>query len=186
MNEPQAVWKLVSILLALAAGGCGTAVIGGVVEEDAGASSSTATTSSTTGGSGGSGVDCYTCACASLPTDPAPGCADVCDGLTTAGQPTPWAPSNYCNGWQATAACAACMASHCGVSDPAQCERKPTCRQCACKYVSGNMPPGCADTCDAEIGGQATPNFCNGGNAHSACDVCIADRCGETDLTQCD
>jgi hypothetical protein len=181
MNNPQSLWKLVSILLALAAGGCGTAVIGGIVEEDAGASSSTTTTSTTTGGSGSSGVDCYTCACTNLSTDPVPGCADVCDGMLVNGQ-----PFDYCNGSQVTAACAVCMASRCGVSNPAQCERKRTCRQCACSYTSGSTPMGCADTCDADLGSQPMPNFCNGGPPHSQCDLCIADRCGETDLSQCD
>lgn len=55
-----------------------------------------------------------------------------------------------------------------------------SCFSCACDYLSGDQPPGCADTCDNTISGAANPNFCNGANALPQCTACIMDRCGET------
>jgi hypothetical protein len=55
-----------------------------------------------------------------------------------------------------------------------------SCMDCACAYLSGDTPAGCADTCDNTISGAANPNFCNGANALSQCAQCIMDRCGES------
>ena len=54
-----------------------------------------------------------------------------------------------------------------------------SCMECACDYKSGDIPAGCADTCDNTIAGTPNPNFCNGANALSQCAQCIMDRCGE-------
>ena len=53
-----------------------------------------------------------------------------------------------------------------------------SCADCACTYKSGDVDPGCADTCDNTISGAANPNFCNGSAALSQCEACIVMRCG--------
>ena len=55
-----------------------------------------------------------------------------------------------------------------------------SCMDCACVFMSGDTPAGCADTCDNTISGAPNPNFCNGTAALSQCAQCILDRCGET------
>jgi hypothetical protein len=116
------------------------------------------------------------CACA-YPSGGSPaGCADTCDH-TISGVSHP----DYCNGAPAGKWCTACMADRCGITLPSE----PSCWECACSRTSGDTPMGCADTCDADIGAQATPNFCNGAAPHSQCDLCILDRCGVSDPSQC-
>jgi hypothetical protein len=66
----------------------------------------------------------------------------------------------------------------CGGADGAIWE--PSCMDCACAFVSGDVPAGCADTCDNTISGAANPNFCNGASALTQCSQCIMDRCGES------
>lgn len=189
MNRTQSLWKLVSIFFAIAAGGCGSAVIGGVVDEDAGASSTTSTThggggSSGTGSTGAGGTapvdECWSCACINKSGDMPAGCADTCDQNISGAQ-----NPSFCNGVPAQPQCAACLKDRCGIPIPTECKPPPTCWSCACNNTSGTVPAGCADTCDANVAGQSTPNFCNGAPPHSACDLCIADRCGVTDLSLC-
>ena len=62
-----------------------------------------------------------------------------------------------------------------GTGDPL-----PTCADCACVWKSGDVDPGCADTCDNTLSGQPTPNFCNGSPALAQCEACIMQRCGST------
>jgi hypothetical protein len=112
------------------------------------------------------------CACSYPSTGSPAGCRDVCDNTIIE-------PGNYCDGAPPVADCVACVAERCGV------DLETHCVECACQRTSGDTPMGCADTCDADIAGQPTPNFCNGGPVHSQCDACILARCGVDSLSEC-
>ena len=112
------------------------------------------------------------CACSYTSQSTPAGCADICT-LTIATLP------DYCDGAPASSGCKTCLADRCGI------DTEHPCWQCACGDTSETTPMGCADVCDAILADQPLANFCNGAAPHSQCDLCIADRCGVTDPSQC-